>query len=117
MAIKLVVGGFTLNIISAYAPQVGLDEEVKRRFWDDLDGVVRGILLNEKLFIGGNFNGPIRTTSEGYDDVHDDFGFRVRNGGRTSLLDFAKAFDLVIGNPGCQKDDHLIIFQSMVVKT
>ncbi|XP_075106920.1 uncharacterized protein LOC107815830 [Nicotiana tabacum] len=37
MTIKLVVGGFSLNIISAYAPEVGLDEEVKRRFWEDLD--------------------------------------------------------------------------------
>ncbi|XP_070025912.1 uncharacterized protein [Nicotiana sylvestris] len=43
MSIKLVAGGFTLNMISAYAPQVGLDEEVKRHFWEDLDEVVRGI--------------------------------------------------------------------------
>ncbi|XP_059289317.1 uncharacterized protein LOC132042819 [Lycium ferocissimum] len=49
MTIKLVVGGFTLNIISAYAPQVGLDEEVKRRFWEDLDEVVGG----EKLMALG----------------------------------------------------------------
>ncbi|XP_016489920.1 uncharacterized protein LOC107809760 [Nicotiana tabacum] len=40
MTIKLVVGGVTFNMISAYAPQVGLGEEVKRRFWDDLDKVV-----------------------------------------------------------------------------
>ncbi|XP_070017387.1 uncharacterized protein [Nicotiana sylvestris] len=39
MAIKLVVEGRTLNVISAYTPQVGLDEEVKRRFWEGLDGV------------------------------------------------------------------------------
>ncbi|XP_055830866.1 uncharacterized protein LOC129899892 [Solanum dulcamara] len=32
MTIKLVIGGLTFNIISAYAPQVGLDEEIKRRF-------------------------------------------------------------------------------------
>nr|XP_016506741.1 PREDICTED: uncharacterized protein LOC107824479 [Nicotiana tabacum] len=37
ITIKLVVRGFTLNIISAYALQAGLDEEVKRRFWEDLD--------------------------------------------------------------------------------
>ncbi|XP_019246392.1 PREDICTED: uncharacterized protein LOC109226041 [Nicotiana attenuata] len=43
MTIKLVVSGVTFNVISAYAPQVGLGEEVKRRFWDDLDEVVRGI--------------------------------------------------------------------------
>ncbi|XP_070048527.1 uncharacterized protein [Nicotiana tomentosiformis] len=40
MTIKIVVGGFTLNIISAYAPQVGLDEEVKRLFWEDLNDMV-----------------------------------------------------------------------------
>lgn len=29
--IKLVIGGLTLNMISAYAPQEGLDEEVKKQ--------------------------------------------------------------------------------------
>lgn len=28
MSIKLVVGGFTVNMVSAYAPQVGLYQEV-----------------------------------------------------------------------------------------
>nr|XP_016501601.1 PREDICTED: craniofacial development protein 2-like [Nicotiana tabacum] len=32
MAIKLGVGWLTLNVISAYAPHEGLDEEVKRHF-------------------------------------------------------------------------------------
>lgn len=32
MAIKPVVEGFTLNSISSYVPQVGLDEEVKKQF-------------------------------------------------------------------------------------
>ncbi|XP_059315698.1 uncharacterized protein LOC132066394 [Lycium ferocissimum] len=59
MAIKLVVGGFTLNIISAYAPQMGLNKEVKRGFWEDLDEVVVSIPPTEKLFIGGDFNGHI----------------------------------------------------------
>lgn len=93
MAITLVVGRFTLNIISSYIPQEGLGEEVKRHFWDKLDEVVRGIPLNGKLFVGGDFNGHIGLTSKGYDDVHDDFGFGVRNGGGTSLLDVSKAFD------------------------
>ncbi|XP_060184206.1 uncharacterized protein LOC132613925 [Lycium barbarum] len=55
MTIKLVLGGITLNVISAYALQVRLDEEGKRRFWEDLDEVVRGISQTEKLFIGGDF--------------------------------------------------------------
>ncbi|XP_019227380.1 PREDICTED: craniofacial development protein 2-like [Nicotiana attenuata] len=59
MSIKLVVGGFTVNVISAYAPQVGLDQEVKKQFWEDLDEMVRSIPCTEKLFIGGDFNGHI----------------------------------------------------------
>lgn len=43
MAIKLVVGGLTFNVISAYVSQAGIGEEVKSRFWEDLDEVVRGI--------------------------------------------------------------------------
>uniref|UniRef100_A0A1U7Y0S9 Uncharacterized protein LOC104242190 n=1 Tax=Nicotiana sylvestris TaxID=4096 RepID=A0A1U7Y0S9_NICSY len=66
MAIKLVVGGGTLNVISTYVPQTGLDEE----------------------------------------------------GGGTSLLDFARAFELVIMNSMFPKrEEHLVTFRSMVAKT
>ncbi|XP_070055871.1 uncharacterized protein [Nicotiana tomentosiformis] len=84
MAIKLVVGLITLNVISTYAPQVGLDEEVK----------------------------------SGYGEVHGGFGCWVKNGGGTSLLDFARAFELVIVNSIFpKKEEHLITFRSMVAKT
>nr|XP_016460636.1 PREDICTED: craniofacial development protein 2-like [Nicotiana tabacum] len=118
MTIKLVVGGFTLNIISAYAPQAGLDEEVKRRFWEVLDEMVRAIPHTEKLFIVGDFNGYIRATSGGYDDVHGGFGLVDRNGGGTSLLVFARAFDLVIANSSFPKTrKHLVTLRSSVVET
>ncbi|XP_049410398.1 uncharacterized protein LOC125873518 [Solanum stenotomum] len=94
MLIKLVIGGCTLNVISAYAPQVGLGEEVKKLFYEDLDEAVRGIPITEKIVIGGDFNGHIGATSNGFDDVHGGFGFGERNGGGSSLLDFAKAFEL-----------------------
>ncbi|XP_070011445.1 uncharacterized protein [Nicotiana sylvestris] len=96
--IKLVVGGLTLSVISAYAQQAGLDEKVKRNFWENLDEVVRGIPHTEKLFIGGNFNGHSGESAGGYGDVHGEFDFGVRNEGGTSLLAFAKAFDLVVTN-------------------
>ncbi|XP_070045911.1 uncharacterized protein [Nicotiana tomentosiformis] len=65
--------------------------------------MVRGIPHTEKLSIGGNFNSHIGATSGGYDDVHGGFGFGDRNGGGTSLLDFARAFDLVIANSSFPK--------------
>ncbi|XP_075087850.1 uncharacterized protein LOC142169828 [Nicotiana tabacum] len=87
MAIKLVVGGFALNVISAYAPHVGLDEENKR------------------------------ATSGSCDSVHGGFGFGVRNRGGTLLLDCAKAFDLVIANSCfLKREEHLVTFQSSLAK-
>ncbi|XP_070029241.1 uncharacterized protein [Nicotiana sylvestris] len=118
ITIKLVVGECTLNIVSAYAPQAGLDEEIKRCFWEELDEIVRNILPTERLFIGGDFNGHIGSAAGGYYKVHGSFGFGERNGGGTSLLDFAKAFELVIAN-SCflKQEEHLVTFQSSVAKT
>ncbi|XP_019225234.1 PREDICTED: craniofacial development protein 2-like [Nicotiana attenuata] len=118
MSIKLVVGGFTVNVISAYAPQVGLDQEVKKQFWEDLDEMVHSIPHIEKLFIGGDFNGHIGASARGDDDVHDGYGFGDRNGGGNSLLDFARAFDLVIANSSFPKrEEHLVTFRNSMGKT
>ena len=38
--IRLVVGDSVLNIISAYAPQVGLSESTKNQFWEYLNSLV-----------------------------------------------------------------------------
>nr|XP_009800323.1 PREDICTED: craniofacial development protein 2-like [Nicotiana sylvestris] len=118
MFIKLVISGCTLNVVSAYAPQAGLDEEVKRRFWEGLDEIVRSIPTTERLFIGGDFNGHIGSAAGSYGEVHGGFGLGDRNGGGTSLLDFAKAFELVIASSTFPKrEEHLVTFQSSAEKT
>ncbi|XP_009800696.1 uncharacterized protein [Nicotiana sylvestris] len=72
----------------------------------------------EKLFIRGDFNGHIGSTTCGYDEVHGGFSFGERNGGGTLLLDFAKAFGLVIANSSfLKREDHLVTFQNAVAKT
>ncbi|XP_060200575.1 uncharacterized protein LOC132628828 [Lycium barbarum] len=97
---------------------MSLDEEEKRRFWEDLDEVVGGLLSTEKLFIGGDFNGHIGSVSRGHDDVHGGFGFGDRNGERVSLLDFAKAFGLVVANSRFpKKEKHLVTFHSSLAVT
>jgi len=53
LSIKLVVGSEFFNVVSVYAPQSGLDEEIKRLFWEDLNEVIQSIPQTEKLFIGG----------------------------------------------------------------
>nr|XP_009780956.1 PREDICTED: craniofacial development protein 2-like [Nicotiana sylvestris] len=103
MTIKLAVGEYNLNIVSAYAPHAGLDKEVPP---------------TKRLFIGKDFNGHIGSTTGGYREVHGGFDFGERNGGGTSLLDFAKAFGLVIANSSFPKrEEHLVNFQNVVAKT
>ncbi|XP_019245202.1 PREDICTED: craniofacial development protein 2-like [Nicotiana attenuata] len=90
----------------------------QRRFWEGLDDIVRCIPPSERLFIGGYFNGHIGSSASGYTEVHGGFDFRERNGRGTSLLEFAKAFDLVTANSIFPKqEDHLVTYQSSVAKT
>ncbi|KAF3659980.1 hypothetical protein FXO37_13722 [Capsicum annuum] len=98
--------------------QVGLDEEVKKSFWEVLDEVIRGVPSSKKTFIGRDFNGHIRSLQLGYDDVHGGFGFRVRNDEGAALLEFARAFRLVVVNSSLpKKEEHLVTFRSRVAKT
>lgn len=62
--IKLVIRGSSVNVISSYASQIGLDEDHKKRFLEVLDEVVRGILCTNKLFVEGEFNGHIKSFRE-----------------------------------------------------
>nr|XP_009797031.1 PREDICTED: uncharacterized protein LOC104243532 [Nicotiana sylvestris] len=96
----------------------GLDQDVKDRFWKDLDEMMHSIPHIEKFFIGGDFNGHIGVGARGYDDVHGGYDFRNRNEGGNSLLDFSRAFDLVIAN-SCfpKREEHLVTFQNSMGKT
>ena len=98
-----------LNVISAYAPQVGLDESAKRQLWEDLDGLIRAVPSSEKLFIGGDLNGHVGTTSAGFEVVYGGFGYQEGE----EVLDFAVAFDLMIANTFFRKiESHLVTFSS-----
>jgi hypothetical protein len=100
-----------LNIISAYAPQVGLSESEKRKFWEDLDGMVRAVPTNEKLSVG-DLNGHVGSTNAGYELAHGGFGYGSRNQGE-DILDFAVAYNLGIANTFFRKrDSHLVTFSS-----
>jgi len=118
ISIKLVVRAKVLNVICVYAPQVGLADDIKNVIWEDLDDVVQSVPLNEKLFIRGDFNGHIGDKTDGYDIMHGGFGFRERNSGGVTILDFAVAFDLMIVNSIFKKKEkHLVTFKSGSSKT
>ncbi|KAL5137686.1 Craniofacial development protein 2 [Glycine soja] len=80
IVLKLVVGQDTFNVISGYAPQVGLAEHFKVKFWEDLEGVLQDILQGEKVFLGGDLNGHVGSVARGFEGVHGGFGLGEMNG-------------------------------------
>ena len=59
MSTKLVVDAEIFNVVSVYAPQIGLDKNIKRLFWEDLDTAIQSVPQIDKLLIWGDFNGHI----------------------------------------------------------
>ena len=109
LLIKLILGDKAVNVISAYAPQISLDDESKRQFWEDLDVVMQGISTEEKIFIGGDFNGHVGNSHSGFENVHGGFGFGDRNDAGNSILDFAVSYDMILVNTWFRKlVSHLI---------
>lgn len=113
MSVRVVIGEKVVNVVCAYAPQVGLSELEKEAFWACLDDLVGSIPDDQFLVMGGDFNGHIGQRVDGYHSAHGGFGFGVRNEGGSALLEFATAHELVIVNSAFQKrEEHLITFSS-----
>ncbi|AQL05931.1 Retrovirus-related Pol polyprotein LINE-1 [Zea mays] len=111
--VKLVIGDLVLNVISAYAPQVGLNENSKREFWEGLEDMVSSVPVGEKLFIGGDLNGHVGTSSTSFEGVRGGFGFGTRNQEGEEILNFALAYDMFIANTFFRKrKSHLVTFSS-----
>jgi exonuclease III len=68
--VKVVFGDLVLNVISAYAPQVGHNENTKREFREEMEDLVRSVPSVEKFFIRGDLNGHTSTSNIGFEGVH-----------------------------------------------
>jgi exonuclease III len=45
--VKSLVEDLVFNVISAYAPQIGLNESVKMQFWEELNALVSSVSISE----------------------------------------------------------------------
>ena len=113
IALKLVVDREIFNVISAYAPQVGLEEQYKIKFWEDLEDLIQGISLGEKILLGGDLNGHVGSETTGYEGFHGGYGIGNANAEGKTILDFALAFNFIIANTCFRKRvEHLITYKS-----
>jgi hypothetical protein len=71
--LKFLTGDLIFNIISAYVPQICLNESVKIQFLEELDTLISSVPISEKLFIGGDLNVHVDSTRVDFDGVHGGF--------------------------------------------
>nr|XP_049697159.1 uncharacterized protein LOC126054693 [Helicoverpa armigera] len=113
IAVKLIVDGKAINVISVYAPQSGCEESVKEKFWEDFDCLMMNVQDSEEVYVGGDFNGHVGRLSDGYERVHGGRGFGTRNASGETLLQAASAFDLAITNTWFNKrEERLVTYKS-----
>ncbi|XP_066947036.1 craniofacial development protein 2-like [Macrobrachium rosenbergii] len=105
MKVKLMLSEEVLNVISAYAPQAGCDEEEKLMFWRELDEVLTSISEEERVVLGGDLNGHIGTDRRVISRIHGGLGMGERNEEGEGIIDFAVAFDMALINTFFMKKD------------
>ena len=98
LVVLFVCGRQVIRVISCYAPQAGLPEGEKEKFYDDLSSELSLVGKKEFLIVGGDFNGHIGADIDGYDGIHGGFSVGSRNREGIRLLDFCMQSGLVVTN-------------------
>ena len=113
MAVKIVLSDNVWTIVSAYAPQVGCDEDTKNAFWNELEAVIMKVPHKEKLVLAGDLNGHVGESQIGFERWHGGFSVGERNEEGEKILHLAQAFDLAIVNTFYSKRrEHLLTYKS-----
>ena len=73
------------TIVSAYAPTMTNPDEVKDKFYDDLDSVISATSRTDKLILRGNFNARMGTDHQIWEGVIGTEGTGKRNSNGSSF--------------------------------
>lgn len=79
LTVKLAIEGVLLNVINAYAPQVGCELEGKEELWSELEEVVRSIPTAERIVMGADCTGHVREGDGGDEHVMGRYRVGERN--------------------------------------
>ena len=113
MAVKIVLSDNVWTIVSAYAPQVGCDEDTTNAFCNELEAVIMKVPHKENLVLAGDLNGHVGESQIGFERWHGGFSVGERNEEGEKILHLAQAFDLAIVNTFYSKRrEHLLTYKS-----
>ena len=113
ISVKIEIEGMIINVVSAYAPQVGCDMEEKEQFWGEMDELMESIPRDERVVIGADFNGHIGSGNRGDERVLGIHGLGNRNAEGQKIVDFAKRMEMAVLNTYFRKkEEHRITYKS-----
>ena len=87
-----------VTIISAYAPTMTNPEELKEKFYEDLDTLIRSVPRHDKLLVLGDFNARVGSDYKNWDGVIGKNGIGKCNSNGLLLLETCAEHDLTITN-------------------
>ena len=97
--VNIVTWDVVWEVLSCYCPQAGRSINEKQEFYELMD---KGV-TSEKVWVGGDFNGHVRSDMGGFGEVHGGFGIGQVNDGGTRLLDCAVGKGLRLMNTVSRK--------------
>ncbi|XP_051775660.1 craniofacial development protein 2-like [Erpetoichthys calabaricus] len=110
---KLETGDVMMNVVSAYAPQVGCAMDEKEDFWSELDEVMNSVPKGQKVVIGEDFNGHVGEGNRGDEEVMGRYGVKERNEEGQRIVDFAKRMDMAVVNTYFKmREKHRVTYKS-----
>ena len=99
MTLKLhLMGKKEATIISAYAPTMTNPDEIKTKFYDDLEAIIAATASSDKLLILGDFNARVGKDHQSWNGVLGSHGIGKCNSNGLLLLKTCSEFDLLITN-------------------
>ena len=107
--IIIIIGRKIIEISSSYAPQSGLPEPEKDKFYFNLLGHISSVPAKETLIVCGDLNGQVGKDAVSFEGVHGGHGYGERNPEGTRILELCTAADLVLTNTHFTKKDSRII--------
>ena len=109
---KMLIEKTLFNITCVYAPQVGLSNQEKDTFYEQLLTSIHSVDDSELHFIAGDFNGHVGKESVNFDGYHGGKGYGTRNPEGLRILDLCSATDMAVTNTFFDKNQNKLITYS-----
>ncbi|XP_037792856.1 craniofacial development protein 2-like [Penaeus monodon] len=98
MRVRIQVENRIINIVSAYAPQTGCEEEEKEEFWDNIERVIQNVPPSEVLRVGGDLNGHVGEGNTGSSECMGRHRVGIRNDDGDRIVDWETAGGMALVN-------------------